>query len=434
MERALGVVDLVHDGVDSVTRLAEDTHRSIAAQPARVMERAIPVVGRRWAEVAREVTALTTGLAGLVYSSVRGVNRAVRGASWVAGTAVRPLPATVPSSPPLVPLRSDAIRSPLCWADAGIGLLNGIVGDHLRDRRNALDAGMWLRHEDRVLDPDRHADSLSGDVCVFVHGLATTEWSWSVGAETHRGDAGATFGEQLRDELGITPLYARYNSGRRVPENGRLLADLLERLRPGRGGPERVVLVGHSMGGLVARSAVHYGLERDHDWTDALDHVVCLGAPHGGVPLGRLADRVGSSLADLDLPGLEIPLRLLGLRSAGIRDLGWGSVRDEDGPDGAPDDDRPAPPSIPFAEGIPYTLVAATLTRRTDHPLARIVGDALVRESSALAHDLDEGPDRDVRRVTLGGVSHLGMVGHPDVYEVLREAFERTDRASGARS
>ncbi|UQX13161.1 hypothetical protein [Candidatus Mycobacterium methanotrophicum] len=41
------------------------------------------------------------------------------------------------------------------------------------------------------------------------------------------------------------------------------------------------------MGGLVARSACHYGAQQQHGWTDAISHVVRLGSPHPGADLEK---------------------------------------------------------------------------------------------------------------------------------------------------
>ena len=58
-------------------------------------------------------------------------------------------------------------------------------------------------------------------------------------------------------------LYLRYNTGRHVSENGRDWRTLLDAARA-RWPVEvhEIALIGHSMGGLVARSACHYAVER----------------------------------------------------------------------------------------------------------------------------------------------------------------------------
>lgn len=66
-------------------------------------------------------------------------------------------------------------------------------------------------------------------------------------------------GERLAAELGLTPIYLRYNSGLHVSQNGRELALQLEQLLGHWPVPvEEVSVLAHSMGGLVMRSAAHY--------------------------------------------------------------------------------------------------------------------------------------------------------------------------------
>ena len=66
------------------------------------------------------------------------------------------------------------------------------------------------------------------------------------------------------DDLGYTPVFVRFNTGRHISENGASLAALLDELVAD--WPvevERIAIVGHSMGGLVARSACHRGGDVD---------------------------------------------------------------------------------------------------------------------------------------------------------------------------
>ena len=48
-----------------------------------------------------------------------------------------------------------------------------------------------------------------------------------------------------------------------------------------------LVLLGHSMGGLVGRSAVHVAQAAHLHWPSVLKHMVFLGTPHHGAPLER---------------------------------------------------------------------------------------------------------------------------------------------------
>ena len=112
------------------------------------------------------------------------------------------------------------------------------------------------------LDPDTLRElfpDASSRVVVFVHGLMTTEYSWSLGRRE-------PYGDRLARELGCTPVYVRYNTGRHISENGRSLSELMEELVAA--WPveaEQVALVGHSMGGLVARSACCHASEGGAD-------------------------------------------------------------------------------------------------------------------------------------------------------------------------
>jgi len=91
---------------------------------------------------------------------------------------------------------------------------------------------------------------------------------------------------------------------------------------------ERLAIVGHSMGGLVARSACHYATQAGHTLPGRLDDLVLLGTPHIGAP----PERAGAWVDFLmEISPYSAPLARLGkVRSALIKDLRHGYVRDED--------------------------------------------------------------------------------------------------------
>ncbi|UUZ51461.1 GPI inositol-deacylase [Massilia sp. B-10] len=91
---------------------------------------------------------------------------------------------------------------------------------------------------------------------------------------------------------------------------------------------DELLIVAHSMGGLVARSACHAAQEEGHSWPGLLRKMAFLGTPHHGAPLER-----GGNWVHLvtDLSAYSAPFsRLAKIRSAGITDLRHGSVLDED--------------------------------------------------------------------------------------------------------
>ena len=143
---------------------------------------------------------------------------------------------------------------------AVLGAVNGLLGDELERRGSDLQEPMSVRVAGHPVAPAPGSlaeafPEATPTLVVLVHGLMETEFAWELGADRH----GGTYGSRLADELGWTPVRVRYNTGRHISENGRSLADLLEALVGA--WPvevERIALVGHSMGGLVSRSACHY--------------------------------------------------------------------------------------------------------------------------------------------------------------------------------
>ena len=278
---------------------------------------------------------------------------------------------------------------------AVISIVNGLIGDTLESQGNPLTQPMAIRRQGAVETPR---------IAVFLHGLMETEYSWG-----GRGN----YGERLAEEAGWTPVWVRYNTGLRISENGRSLAELLEATVLGWPVEVReIALIGHSMGGLVCRSAAHQALGSEMGWVKRVSHVVSLGTPHRGAPLEEIV-HVGSAALDL-LPETRGVSRFLRRRSGGIRDLRRGSLVDDDWKDADPDALRAAAcEEIPLLEGAKHCFVSASLTRSPKNPLGRLVGDMLVLAPSA-------APWRDEEAFHLGGVNHFALLNHPAVYEKLR--------------
>jgi pimeloyl-ACP methyl ester carboxylesterase len=143
---------------------------------------------------------------------------------------------------------------------------------------------------------------------VFVHGMLGSPGNWSVMLEGLSADPTVHGHFQL--------LTFRYDSLRPIPESGqKLLAALGEarrRFDPEGCDPsfEKVVLVGHSMGGLVAKAAAHAPGPQPSETVDRpasgigrpvtprVGRVIFIATPHRGSPLDRGAVRsAGSWLA-----------------------------------------------------------------------------------------------------------------------------------------
>ena len=427
MRRTRGFIDLVFDVVEETTHLVERTHDAVVERTAR---RFVPIEPAK--STVKVLTGIQTAISGGVFESIRVINGITRfTVTAVADVAEAGLEQTseFDDLELATPISSSAAGTASWYVDYAQASINGFWGDYLSRRKHRLDLGMTLRHHGRHLPatPEAFAAAFpnpTNKVCVFVHSLASTEWLWSLSSEEHYGDPDVTFGTRLADDLGLTPIYLRYNTGRHISENGRALATLLTEVLDAYPVPvEEIVLVGHSMGGLVARSAAHYAREHDEPWVAHLRHVACIGAPHLGAPLEKAVNLLTGVLKNLDAAGAQVPAELLDSRSAGVKDLRYGYTIDEEWAEKDPDEVfADARRNVPLVDGVGYYFLAATISRDPEHPLGELLGDLMVRLPSASG----EAPE-PARRIHFSsgsvfpGMSHIHIANHPDVYEALRD-------------
>jgi pimeloyl-ACP methyl ester carboxylesterase len=362
-------------------------------------------IGKRTGIFGAAPAGRTSGITGMVYRAVRGTMRLVGGTVDVLLGALSGEEETACSS-----VRRDAL----------IAALNGVWGDHFADTDNPLAIPMALRAAGAPIDPSdgRLAAAIprpGGKVLVLVHGLCMSDLHWTRRGHDH--------GLALARDHGFTPLYLRYNSGRHVSQNGSEFAAMLERLVAHWPVPlEELVIVGHSMGGLVARSACHYGLEAGHRWLASLRRLVFLGTPHHGTALER-----GGHLVELLLgasPYLAPFARLGRARSAGITDLRFGNLqhadwKGRDRHEQSRDDRRPTP----LPAGVQAYAIAGCTARRADGVRARAIGDGLVPLPSALGEHRDPAHVLALpssHRCIFAPASHWDLLCRADVYARLR--------------
>lgn len=326
------------------------------------------------------------------------------------------------------------------WAGAPAGrqvvaAVNGLWGDTMARRYPELSIEMAVvQHDGEVtLAPEALAEAFpqaTSSLAVFVHGLCETDESWCRNAEDHYGDAFATYGSMLQRDLGYTPVFLRYNTGLHVSDNGRQLAALLDELAAAWPVPvSEIVLVGHSMGGLVARSACHYAERDGRAFTPLVAHVFCLGTPHLGAPLEK-GVHATSWLAGR-LPETRPIAKVLEARSAGVKDLRFGACVEDDWRHGDAGGLLHDPcTDVPFLPGAAYYFVGVSVTSDTSHPVGTLVGDLLVRFPSAsgrgrrrtIPFEIDNGRH-------IGGLHHLDLLNHPAVYEQLHHWLAASSRA-----
>ena len=377
--------------------------RGAAQLAARTVVGVTDIVEAAHATVTRPVgrPTRTRGITGLVYRIVRAVTRGV----------ARLLDRGLAAAEPFV-VPPDA---PPAAREALVAALNGAFGDALADDDNPLATTAHLRHGGRPLDPGairRSAADPSDVLLVQVHGICMHDGQWGTAAH----DPGAV----LADALGATRLAVRYNSGRHVWQNGADLAALLDRtVRAWPVPVHRVVVVGHSMGGLVARSAFEAARVAAHGWPTRDAALVTLGTPHHGAPLERIGNAVDALLG---ATRWGAPYARIGqARSAGVTDLRFGSVHADDwsGRDRferAPDARR----HVPLPDGVACYLVAATTGDGRGGTHDQTLGDGLVPLDSALGRHAD--PDRALTprdTWTAAGLTHFDLLHRPEVTDRL---------------
>ncbi len=387
MDAARGAGRLAFEAVEQLTNIVEAMHANIAAVPA---------------PLGKGTDGRTKGITRLVYSSIRGVNTVAKvsidAALGLLGKAI---------STGLPQPHSDAVRA----------AVNGVLGDHLDRTENPLAIEMRLRNLGSALDLEPRALATAmpqpgGRILIAVHGLCMSDRQWLRNGHDHA--------LALSQALGYTPLYLFYNSGRHISQNGRAFADLLERLVQSWPEPvEEMTIIVHSMGGLVTRSACHYGGQQGHSWLGSLERIVFLGTPHHGAPL----ERGGNWLQLLfGLSPYTAPLGRLGtIRSDGVTDLRHGNVLDEDwqARDHSESPRDPRSP-VPLPSGVQCFAHAATLGKSADEVKGRALGDGLVPVPSALGKHKEAALQLafpDPHQSVGYGMNHWDLLDKPSVYE-----------------
>lgn len=301
--------------------------------------------------------------------------------------------------------------------DAVLAALNGVLGDYLVEHDSPFAMPMEFRVDGASLELTRQAlgesfPHATGKLLVLVHGSSMNDTLWRRAGHDH--------GESLARDAGYTAVYLRYNSGLHISTNGQQFAKLLNEICAAWPVPiSNLSIVGHSMGGLVTRSACHVAEEEQLSWRKLLRNYVSVGTPHHGATLER-----GGNLFHvlLGLSDYSSPLMVLArIRSAGVTDLRYGYVLDENWRDV----DRfafsvDARRSISLPENVDCFAIAGTTTLS---PGGKLANDGVVEVSSALGQH--KKPELTLRfaadhQWTAFGTSHLDLLNSPEVYEKLR--------------
>ncbi|MCK0440513.1 GPI inositol-deacylase [Gordonia alkaliphila] len=404
-QRRAEVGALTELGLTEAAQAAAGVHRTHRAISDRVFAAVRRGVGPTATRIQRVHDPITDGIYRTIDATV--TTAAQLGGRW----ADLPL-----STPPSTTTRGAGI----------IGVVHGLIGDELDAKQSTLAANnLSVRVAGRAVTPDAAGlaqafPRATRRIAVYLHGLVETEHAWRLGQRTS-----APYELHLTNR-GVTNVFIRYNTGRRISTNGHDLAELLDDLvRFWPVDVDDLTLLGHSMGGLVARSAAHHGRQAGHLWPDRVRTSISLGTPHLGAPLEQLAHHASAALTTQ--PETDALGRLLRRRSAGIRDLRAGSLLDDDWLDRDPDSLAAAVAAdVPLLPGADHYFVWATLARNPRNPLSRSLGDGLVLHHSASGRNrtrnLGFDPAHGFHRA---GAHHMTLLNDPQVAHQLISWIDR---------
>ncbi len=385
-----GASQLTIDAILGVTDIAESlyhaiTHSSPVATPDKPEQKR------------------TKGITGMVYRNVRGVTKLVD--------------KSIDTPLGYLNAHLDEANSPPA-REAVLAALNGFLGDHLVASDNPLAIDMQLRQNGKPLTPQLLAKMLqqaNGKLVIMVHGACMNDLQWKRREHDH--------GVALANDLGYVPLYLHYNSGLHISDNGSSFSKLLESLTKLTPQPLDFSIIAYSMGGLVARSAVHYGRINGRSWPKHLRKLFFLGTPHHGAPLEKGGNWIDNLLT---ISSYSIPFARLGkIRSSGLTDLRFGNVVEEDwhGRDrfeSAGDQRIP----VPLPPDVDSYAIAALTKKSANKHAGDFIGNGLVPLKSALGQHKNARLNLwfpDDHQWIGRDMNHIDLLDHPEVYATIKK-------------
>ncbi|MGF1723802.1 alpha/beta hydrolase [Photobacterium nomapromontoriensis] len=313
---------------------------------------------------------------------------------------------------------------PPSQGDLLLATLNGMVGDYLLKKNSRFAIPMVLTDQHQTLSDQteklkQQLPQATPRIVLCVHGWCMADKGW------HR--KGNDHGQQLVS-AGYTPIYLRYNTGNHISLNGEEFAFRLEKLF--QAWPceiKELVIIGHSMGGLVTRSACHYADVNQLSWLSTLRTFITLGTPHNGAPLARFASWFDDQV--LVTPQLKFLQKIGEIRSSGTKDLSLGFVLHQDWQQHDsqlhPETGKePAPYDVQFHQrprlpiGTECYAVATCLGKNLQEANNRRLGDGLVPVNSALGESKKGYMAlnyKESHKWIGAGINHLDLLSDPQV-------------------
>jgi pimeloyl-ACP methyl ester carboxylesterase len=384
-----GLTHLIMDATVGVTDLVEEMHKQVVHPPF------LP---------STSIQKLITKIAGFTFSNIRWSTKMI-------GNSVSKILKHI--TPAIGNIKSSDKKEVL------LSVLNGVIGDHLEEKENPLKIDMQFRYQSKAIQIDSESlketyPKINGKILLMIHGSCMSDIQWNRKNHNH--------GEILSEKLDKTPIYLNYNSGKHISTNGKELNKNLQKLIENWPVPvEEIVIIAHSMGGLLTRSVLYYAGQNENNWTKHLKKVAFLGTPHHGSHVERMGNYLDLILESV--PYLKPFARLGKIRSAGVTDLRYGNLIDEDwqhiGRFERKGDQRK---HIQLPNKIEFFAVAAVIGKKITGS-TRIFGDNLVDVKSALGKHKKTEKSLHFKEDTILIVyenNHLDLLSNSEILEKLK--------------
>lgn len=385
-----GLTHLIVDATIGVTDIVEAMHRQVVHPPF------LPSTG---------IQKLITSIAGITFKIIK----------WNTKFVGKSISTLLNQLNPLVGKIKDSDKKEVI-----LSVLNGVIGDKLEEKNNPLQLQMEFRVQSKTLKID--VDSLkqnypnnNGKILLMVHGSCMNDIKWTHKNHNH--------GEIIAKELNKNLIYLNYNSGKHISTNGKNLSELLEELTENWPVPiKEIIIVNHSMGGLVTRSALFYGQQTQKSWTKHIKKIVFLGTPHHGSHIEKIGNYLDLVLESI--PYAKPFARLGKIRSAGVTDLRYGNLTDKDWQNNdrfeLKGDQRQ---NIQLPKNIDCFSIAAVTVNKTKNTTNKILGDNLVSLKSALGQHKIPDKNLDFKKENIFIAyqnNHLDLLNNPKILDQLK--------------
>jgi pimeloyl-ACP methyl ester carboxylesterase len=185
---------------------------------------------------------------------------------------------------------------------------------------------------------------------------------------------------------------------------------------------EELIIIGHSMGGLVSRSALYYGQKQQNSWTKHLKKIIFLGTPHHGAPMEQVGNYVDVVLEAV--PYSKPFARLGKIRSAGVTDLRYGNLLDEDWQNydrfKMHGDQRQ---TISLPKQVECYAIAGVIGKAIKSGTRQLLGDNMVGIKSALGQHKDPTKNLNFKKANTWIAyenNHMDLLSNPKVYNKIK--------------